>query len=108
MAGYDRILSTPNVWTEVSNIWDFGITGEWRNTIPDVMRALISNSVEIAKPSRDVIEDPDFWRLGLADCVWLSVLDRDTILLTDDVPLHDIALSRGLSATNFTRLRNFD
>jgi hypothetical protein len=105
---YDRIVTTPNVWTEVSNIWPFGIVGHWRQDIPALMSDLIRTGIELAKPSRDVIDDPDFERLGLTDCVWLSVLDADTVLMTDDVPLYATALSRGLSATNFTHLRNFD
>ena len=108
VSNYDNILSTPNVWTEVSNIWDFGVGDRWRRDVPAVMSRLISKHVEIAIPSKEVVDDPDFGRLGLADCVWLAVLDADTLLLTDDLALHAIALSRGLRTTNFTHLRNFD
>jgi hypothetical protein len=108
LRGVERLVATPNVWTEVSNIWDFGIEGEFRREIQQFLTDLIRNSLEIAVPSKDVIDDPDFERLGLTDCIWLSVLDRGTTLVTGDVALCDAALSRGLKAVNFTHLRNFD
>jgi hypothetical protein len=108
MVGMDRFVVAPNVWTEVSNIWDFGIEGDERREIQQVMEALIRNTLEVAIPSKTVVDDPDFDRLGLTDCVWLAVLDKQTTLLTGDVALCDAALSRGLKAVNFTHLRNFD
>jgi hypothetical protein len=108
IADYDQIVTTPNVWTEVSNMWPYGIVGEWQRDIPAVMGVLIKKGMEFVRPSRDVVDDPDFGWLGLTDCVWLAVLDTETVLVTDDVPLHAIALSRGLTAKNFTHLRNFD
>jgi hypothetical protein len=108
LSGADRIVVTPNVWTEVSNIWDFGISGELRRDIQAALTNLIRGSLEIFKPSRDIVDDPDFERLGLADCVWLSALDKQTTFFTDDLTLCDAALSRGLKAVNFTHLRTFD
>jgi hypothetical protein len=106
--GHDRLVVTPNVWTEVSNVWDFGIDGSARRTIQQVLSSAIQSSLEISKASREIAVDPDFDRLGLADCAWLAVLDQDTTLLTDDVALCDTAVSRGLKAVNFTRLRDFN
>jgi hypothetical protein len=108
LQGVDRLVATPNVWTEVSNIWKFGIDGDFRREIQEFLTDLIRNTLELTTPSRDVIDDPDFDRLGLTDCVWLAVLDQQTTLLTGDVALCDAALSRGLRAINFTHLRNFD
>jgi hypothetical protein len=107
LQGVERLVATPNVWTEVSNLWDFGIEGDLRREIQQFLTDLIRTSLEIAVPSRDVIDDPDFERLGLTDCAWLSVLDQRITLLTGDVALCDAALSRGLKAINFTHLRNF-
>ncbi|MEQ1650826.1 MAG: hypothetical protein ABL898_19795 [Hyphomicrobiaceae bacterium] len=108
VSNYDRLIITPNVATEVSNIWDFGLGGDWRRQVPVVLAHVIQQSLEISKPSKDVVEDPEFARLGLADCAWLGVLDQETTLLTDDVALWNVASSRGFRAVNFTSLRNFD
>ena len=31
--GVDKLIATPHVWTEVSNIWNFGIEGHWLSLI---------------------------------------------------------------------------
>jgi hypothetical protein len=105
--GHDRFIVTPNVWTEVSNIWDYGIDGIARRTIQQTLSDAIQLNLEFSKPSREIAADPDFDRLGLTDCAWLAVLDQTTTLITDDVALCDTAVSRGLKAVNFTRLRAF-
>lgn len=51
LSGYDRLVTTPNVWTEVSNILDFGIEGRWRELIEQTLPAMIQSSVEIIKPA---------------------------------------------------------
>jgi hypothetical protein len=108
LEGCDRLVVTPNVWTEVSNIWDFGIEADWRRDVTETIAQMIKSSFEVVRASKDVVDDPEFSRLGLTDCVWLSVLDNQTTLLTDDLALWSIALSRGLKAVNFTQLRNFE
>jgi hypothetical protein len=108
IAPCDKLVTTPNVWTEVSNLWDFGIEGEWLRSIPQTMALMIKMYTEVSIPSAQVADDPDFVGLGLADCAWLKILDQETTLLTVDVPLFEIALSRGLKAVNFTHLRKFD
>ena len=105
---HDRLISTPNVWTELSNTWDWGLDGRWRDDVLERMLLSITNTLEIMRPSKEVISDPEFSRLGLADCVWLAVLDPSMTLLTDDVALCNIATSRGHNAVNFTNLRNFE
>ena len=106
----DRLISTPNVWTEVSNICTFGVRGDWEHRIRANLIVSIHGAIEIVRPSCEVIADPDFARLGLTDCVWLSVLndEDDMVLLTDDIPLYNVALSGVLNVQNFTHLRDFD
>jgi hypothetical protein len=55
-----RLVVKPNVWTEVSNIWDFGMEAEWHRTIPIVLANMINGSIELIHPSKDVIHDPEF------------------------------------------------
>ena len=104
----DRVITTPNVWTEFFNIWDWGIDDPLRSEVLQASIAMAKQSIELVRPSRDVVDDPELDRLGLSDCVWLAVLDQDTTLLTDDIALYNIALSRGLTAVNFTHLRQLD
>lgn len=108
LEGQDRLITTPNVWSEVSNVWDWGVEEPRRSEVYRAMVSTIGTAVEIIRPSRDVLSDPEFPRLGLTDCVWLAVLDTETTLITDDLALCNIALSRGFRAVNFTELRDFD
>ena len=108
LSGCDRLIVTPNVWTEVSNLCGYGIDGAWLQQVDDAVIDAIHATVEVGRPSKDVTVDPEFGRLGLTDCVWLSVLDAETTLITDDVALYNIALSRGLKVINFNHLRSFE
>ena len=105
---YDQLVTTPNVWSEVSNIWSWGIDRNLRRHVARAVAETIRKSVEIIRPSIDIVGDEEFERLGLTDCVWLNVLDDTMVLLTDELPLYQVALSRGKRAQNFTHLRNFD
>jgi hypothetical protein len=107
LSDFDQIVTTPNVWSEVSNISSWGITGEARRNVACTVAGLVRNSVEIIRPSKEIVDDEAFERLGLTDCVWLSVLDDNMVLLTDEVPLYNFALSRGKNARNFSHLRSF-
>ena len=104
----DQLISTPNVWTEVSNICTYGIHKDWHRKVHETLASTINGAVEIVRASRVVAANPEFSRLGLTDCVWLSVLDdnRDTVLLTDDLPLYHFALSHGFKVKNFNHLRD--
>ena len=103
---FDRLITTPNVWTEFFNTWDWGIDGALRNAILEDAVATVMRSVEIARSTSDIVRDPDIGRLGLTDCTWLDVLDSSTTLLTDDVALWNTALSRGFKAVNFNHIRS--
>ncbi len=108
IGAYDQIVTTPNVWSEISNIWSWGIERDLRRDVIRVVTEVVRDSVEIIRPSKEIVVDEEFERLGLTDCVWLSVLDENVVLLTDELPLYQIALSRGKKAQNFTHLRNLE
>jgi hypothetical protein len=106
IGGASKIVTTPNVLTEVSNLLVQGVAEPRRSVLRQGYSGfLTSASCEIYHPSSIAAVDPEFSRLGLADCVWLGCMDDETVLLTDDLELYLAAVSRGLIAFNFTRLR---
>ena len=105
---YERIVTTPHVLTELTNIYDRGIDGDLRRLVGEVIGDVIATATECFRPSRSIAVDPEFKRLGLADCAWLLLLESDTDLLTDDLVLYNVARSRGHAAINFTNLRDFN
>ncbi|MEM9898532.1 MAG: hypothetical protein AAF742_04045 [Pseudomonadota bacterium] len=105
---FDAIVTTPNVLTEVSNLQTQGVFGSLELDIRRCFAGIAATTQEVYVPSADVVGHSEFGRLGLTDAAWLHILDGDTVLLTDDIALHDTALSLGFSVQNFTRLRNFE
>lgn len=102
----DKILTTPNVLTEVSNVLDWGMFEPRRSALRQGFSNFITSAAcEIYHPSSAVAVDPDFGRLGLADCAWLGCINEEAVLFTDDLLLFNAAVSRGLIAFNFTHLR---
>lgn len=96
-----RVVTTPNALTEISNLAAFGITDPARSRIVASVATLTETLDEVYFPSREITRDEAFDRLGLADCAWLSLLDRETQLLTTDQALFIEATRRGFDAVNF-------
>ena len=102
----DRIVATPTTLAEVSNLIGFGVAEPYRSNFARALKNIIDLLDERYQPSRNIVHEPEFIRLGLSDCAWLGCLDADTELITADLPLYLIAVSRGLNARNFTHLRD--
>ena len=100
------LITTPNALTEASNIAGFGIYGASMTRVIHSFQALTHGCHEIYQPSSGLVVRPEFSRLGLADCAWLSVLGQDTGLLTVDNALYLTALDQGLQAVNFDHIRS--
>lgn len=103
--GSAPIITTPNTLTETSNLVVYGVAEPLRTKMLLTLRELINRSDERRRLSRDASQEPEFSSLGLADCVWLGCLDQETAFITDDLDLFNAASSRGVTAFNFTRLR---
>ena len=99
------VCTTPNAWTEVSNIADFGLPAEEKGRIYWGLKIQIECLAESYIPSAQSAGDPAFLSLGLSDTALLLALDADTTLLTTDVLLFEHTLSRGQRALNFHHLR---
>lgn len=97
-----RIIVTPNVVTEVSNLADGGFNGSARDRIYAVLRTLLTEMREIPIPSVQAAGHPDFIRLGLTDAALLDILaTENATLLTVDLDLYLAALRQGHRAENF-------
>jgi hypothetical protein len=105
LAQASALVTTPNSLTEASNLAPFGVLGPSRGRVMQSLRALAQDCQEVYRPSREVSLRPEFERLGLADCVWLSIVDTDTVLLTVDNELYLAALDQGTRAINFDHVR---
>lgn len=100
------LVTTPNVWTEVSNLLGRArIVPPLTMALSESLRTGIGKFEETFHSSREAAEDRAFVRLGLTDASLLLALDRKTILLTTDAPLYREVIGRKLQAVNFHHLR---
>jgi rRNA-processing protein FCF1 len=100
-----RTLTTPHVLTEVSNLAK--LAGSELDTIRREMQKSIEVMEELHEPSRVVVRDVAFSRLGLTDAA-ISTVCADVLVLTSDHDLWDSLTRRGFDAINFTHLRASD
>lgn len=109
LAGYllnsRKVVATPNALTEAVNLASYGQSEPSLSRIMASLKSLINQVEEVFVPSRKASEHEDFFRLGLTDCAWLSLLDSDTDLLTMDRELYATATRRGFNAVNFHHVR---
>lgn len=99
IATASSLLVTPNILTEVSNLLGRRSGDREADTaVIDAFRHVIHGAKERVAPSTAAMRRDEFGRLGLADAATLHVLDRASILLTDDRPLWLAAWKAGYEA----------
>lgn len=105
IAKFNRVLFTPNVLTETSNLIR-QIKEPARSEAALILAALIDDADERVVASRLAARHRACTRLGLTDAVLLEVAREGAVLLTADLPLYLAAVQARLDAINFSRLRD--
>jgi hypothetical protein len=101
----DRIVTTPNILTEVSNLCRY-IGEPACSEITRFLGSLIENTIiEKYVESKAAKKQSDFVRIGLTDAALIEALEQSFTLITDDFDLYKIASKRGFDVLNFTHIR---
>jgi hypothetical protein len=100
---FSAVATTPNILTEVSNLVT-KLPDNERPAFFDEMKRSVAVLDETHCPSRIVVTDRNYRKLGLTDAAILS-FPRDVLVLTDDLPLYQVLSSRGRDVINFTHIR---
>jgi hypothetical protein len=106
LSQFSRIVTTPNVMTEVSNLagaLDQGSRHEIFTYWRDVAGATLSDERYIE--SGAARQAPSFPRLGITDAAIEVLAGGGTGILTDDLPLYVQLSEQGRHVLNFTHLR---
>lgn len=102
---FQAILTTPNILTEVN-----GFLGQFklrpRHKVSEVFGRIIQMVEEHHVVSATARSDATFEALGLTDAGIAFLANKETVVLTDDLPLRDALVSRGVNAINFNYLRD--
>ena len=101
----ERVFVMPNTLTETSNL--LGQHGEpERSRLFHALRFIIEKSREVVVSSAAAASNSAFAWLGLTDAALLEAVTAETPLVTVDLDLYRVALSKGpRTAINFTHLR---
>lgn len=101
---FERIVTTPNILTEVSNL-----AGQLESHQKPGYFAAFARSMALLEeqyiPSVDIGRMTEFDRLGLTDAGILRVARGGYLVLTDDFRLAGLLDSAGVAVLNFEHLR---
>jgi len=101
---FSRFFTTPHVLTEVSNLTG-SLVGRERLAIRRLIGLIVEQMEESFEPSRTVVRDACFERLGLTDAAIAKLCERGTLVLTADLDLYLALQTRGADALNFSHIR---
>lgn len=106
---FSRILTTPHILAETSNLAAQVLTGKWKAEFFSRMFPLFCTDSKDALHQCEIknggVDCSIFVRLGLTDASLVATIDVNRLLLTDDLDLHLAALAKGASSINFTHMR---
>jgi len=100
---FDRIVTTPNILTEVSNLGGH-LRGDYRWQFFNHIAMSAQVMQEQYRKSMECAALPMFGDFGLADTVAFSVAGNRHLLLTDDSALAKYAGARGVDVFHFKNL----
>ena len=105
LRSYRRILVTPNLATEASNLLS-QTSSPSRERLREGLAALIRDICEVYVTSNDASRHEYFSFLGLADATIISCVVKDHTVLTMDFRLCGYLTKAGRRVINFNHLRN--
>jgi hypothetical protein len=106
IAGFQKVVITPNAATEAANLIEFGVHNPLRATFLATLGLIFRSSDEVYAPSGVISLLPEFHSVGLADAAWLSIQTDELTLLTADRELYLAAVRGGGRAFFFKDVRD--
>ena len=103
----NKVITTPNILTEVSNLSETFNKQQNYNLFPSLSEILESIS-ELNFKSINIIDNnlECFSKFGLSDTVSFELSKANYLVLTDDLPFYDYLASNKLPAMNFNHIRS--
>jgi hypothetical protein len=100
---FGKLITTPHVLSQVSDLTD--LPGKNLGTIRSLFSNIIERMEESYDPSKSLVADPLFPRLGLTDAAIAALCSRGILVLTADLNLQIALQYRGADALNFNHVR---
>lgn len=99
-----RVVVTPHVLTEVSNLAG-QLTGDLGRAAFEALARFTPEFVEVSEASAEIVQEPLFARLGLTDAAVVRAARGVLTVLTDDQALYTALAYAGVRVYNFAHLR---
>lgn len=106
VSAFRRLITSPNIVTEVDNL-SRNLPEREHQNLSRAVASAFQETVEIYVPSKSVLSTPDHWRFGVSDCVALSLINQNILTITDDYRLYNKILKMGHDAININHIRSF-
>lgn len=111
LKGFQRLITTPHILTEVSNLGGSIFSGKRRKAfflllaMPGLFRVEAADDFIIEQqPKRQEVRPIHLARLGLTDAVIAKLCEQRILLISDDFDLVGLVCGVGGEAVNFTHL----
>ena len=99
----DRVVTTPHILTEVSNL--AGQLGSQKQRFFSYFAKGISQLIEHCEPSKNLAQVESFVKFGLTDAAIIDLVKGQFLVLTEDFPLANYLSQQGVDVINFNHLR---
>lgn len=106
VSAFSRLITTPNIVTEVDNL-SRNLPEREHQNLSKAVNLVFDQAVEIYVPSKVVLSTSDHPRFGVSDCVSLSLIDQGVLTITDDFKLYGKIVQLGYDAININHVRTF-
>jgi hypothetical protein len=101
---FGKLIATPHVLSQASDLAD--LRDKEFLAVRRQFRLIVEQLEESYDPSRELVADPIFERLGLADAAIAKVCSRGVLVVTADLDLQVAVQRRGADALNFNHVRH--
>ncbi|MCF6158664.1 MAG: hypothetical protein E3K32_08860 [wastewater metagenome] len=101
---FAKLITTPNILTEVSNLCN-SLSDNIKDNYFTEFAERIQVLNEHYKQSSDICSLDHFKKFGLTDSGIIDLVKGNFLVLSDDLPLTNYLLSKNIDAINFNHLR---
>ncbi|MCL2064122.1 MAG: hypothetical protein FWG98_07080 [Candidatus Cloacimonetes bacterium] len=105
LSKYDRLITSPNILTEVDNILN-RISGEDKNKYLSIVKKTYQQTIEKFMETNLVSQNWYFDILGLTDSVIIMMAKKSDLLISGDSKLCDYAKALGINIFDFKEYQN--
>jgi predicted nucleic acid-binding protein len=103
---WNRLIVLPNIWTEVDNLLNNFLNGNFKWPYINAVKEVVSQSTERYLNSESGVNSDYFLKIGLTDSLIIELGKECDLLITADSELSDIARAHGITVYDLVERKN--